>query len=66
MVAADFKWAMPAHNETMIEKEVEVNVLNAAESIISGKAAKHIEGVANGIKVRRYNYERFSLIVRAP
>jgi glyoxylase-like metal-dependent hydrolase (beta-lactamase superfamily II) len=66
MLAFSFKWAMPAHNETMIERTVVEKVLNAAESILRGDETGYIEGIANGIKVRRYNYERFSLIVRAP
>jgi glyoxylase-like metal-dependent hydrolase (beta-lactamase superfamily II) len=64
MVKAEYDWAMPAHNEAMIEKKVVSDVLTAIETIKSGKAGTYKAGVANGIKVRRYNYPIFSLIVR--
>lgn len=64
MVKADYDWAMPAHNEAMVEKKVVFDVLTAIEAIKAGKAGDFKVGVANGIKVRRYNYPMFSLIVR--
>jgi hypothetical protein len=42
------------------------DVLDAAESIRGGTAGAFKPGVANGVKVRRYDYGRFALIVRAP
>jgi len=64
MVKAEYDWAMPAHNEAMVEKKVVFDVLTAIEAIKAGKAGTYKVGVANGIKVRRYNYPMFSLIVR--
>ena len=64
MVKADYDWAMPAHNEAMVEKKVVEDVLTAIEAIKAGKAGSYKPGVANGIKVRRYDYPRFALIVR--
>jgi glyoxylase-like metal-dependent hydrolase (beta-lactamase superfamily II) len=64
MVKADYDYAMPAHNETMVEKKVVEDVLNAIEAIKAGKAGAYKTGIANGIKVRRFDYPRFALIVR--
>ncbi|MCX6656406.1 MAG: MBL fold metallo-hydrolase [Candidatus Bathyarchaeota archaeon] len=64
MVKTDYDWAMPAHNEVMVEKKVVQDVLTAIEVIKSGKAGTYKPGVANGFKVRRYDYPRFALIVR--
>ncbi len=64
MVKADYDYAMPAHNESLIEKKMVEDVLNAIETIKAGKAGVFKPGVANGIKVRRYDYSRFAIIVR--
>jgi len=64
MVKADYDYAMPAHNESKVEKKVVEDVLTAIEAIKAGKAGAYKPGVANGIKVRRYDYPRFALIVR--
>jgi hypothetical protein len=48
----------------MVEKKVVVDALNAIEAIKAGKAGAYKAGVANGIKVRRYDYRQFALIVR--
>ena len=64
MVKADYDWAMPAHNETVMEKEIIEEVLTSIEAIKAGKAGSFKPGVAKGIKVRRYDYPRFALIVR--
>jgi glyoxylase-like metal-dependent hydrolase (beta-lactamase superfamily II) len=65
MVKADYDWAMPGHNETMIEKSVVEDVLRAIESIKAGDTGSFKAGVANGINVRRYDYPRFSLVIQA-
>jgi glyoxylase-like metal-dependent hydrolase (beta-lactamase superfamily II) len=64
MVKADYDWAMPAHNEALVEKKVVESVLTAIESIKAGKAGAFKPGIANGIKVRRYDYPKFALIIR--
>jgi len=56
---------MPSHNEPAIEKHLIKECYDAAVKIREGKAGAYTEGVAAGIKVHRYDYERFSLIVRA-
>jgi glyoxylase-like metal-dependent hydrolase (beta-lactamase superfamily II) len=64
IVKTNYDWAMPAHNETKIEKKVIVDVLAAIDAIKAGKQGAYKLGVANGIKVRRYDYPRFALIVK--
>ncbi len=64
MVAADYDYAMPAHNETMVDKDVVEEVLTTAEAIKDGKGGSYKSGVANGIKVRRYDRPKFALIIR--
>ncbi|OGD56891.1 hypothetical protein A3K78_06610 [Candidatus Bathyarchaeota archaeon RBG_13_52_12] len=64
IVKADYDWAMPTHNEAMVEKKVVEDIFTAMEVIKSGKAGSYKPGVANGIKVRRYDYPRFAFIVR--
>lgn len=60
-----YEWVMPSHNEPKIEKHLIKECYEAARSIKAGTAGPYTEGVASGIKVHRYDYERFSLIVRA-
>jgi hypothetical protein len=58
-------WVMPSHNEPAIEKHLIKKCYEAAVSIRDGTAGQYTEGVASGIKVHRYDYGRFSLIVKA-
>jgi glyoxylase-like metal-dependent hydrolase (beta-lactamase superfamily II) len=60
-----YEWVMPSHNEPKIEKHLIKECYNAAKSIKASTAGPYTEGVASGIKVHRYDYGRFSLIVRA-
>jgi glyoxylase-like metal-dependent hydrolase (beta-lactamase superfamily II) len=60
-----YEWVMPSHNEPKIEKHLIKECYEAAKSIKAGTAGDYTEGVASGIKVHRYDYGRFSLIVRA-
>ena len=60
-----YEWVMPSHNEPRIEKHLIKECYEAAKSIKAGTAGKYTEGVAAGIKVHRYDYGRFSLIVKA-
>ncbi len=60
-----YEWVMPSHNEPKIEKHLIKECYEAAKSIKAGTAGPYTEGVAAGIKVHRYDYDRFSLIVRA-
>lgn len=62
----NFDWVMPSHNEPRIEKYLLKECYKVAKSIRSGTAGQYKEGIAAGIKVHKYDYERFSLIVRAP
>ncbi|MBS7619801.1 MBL fold metallo-hydrolase [Candidatus Bathyarchaeota archaeon] len=63
-ISGRFDKLMPSHNEPWIEKEVLKNVLKAVEEIKEGKG-RYVEGVEGGIKIRRYNYDRFSIITKA-
>ena len=56
--------AMPGHNETLMPKSEIDAVLKAAESIKAGFGGTYKSGVANGIKVKRYDFAKFALIVR--
>ena len=60
-----YEWVVPSHNEPKIEKHLIKECYEAAKSIKAGTAGPYTEGVAAGIKVHRYDYDRFSLIVRA-
>ncbi len=60
-----YEWVMPSHNEPKIEKHLIKECYEAAKSIKAGTAGDYTEGVASGIKVHRYDYGRFSLIVKA-
>jgi glyoxylase-like metal-dependent hydrolase (beta-lactamase superfamily II) len=55
---------MPSHNEPWVEKEILKEVQEAVEDIKAGRAGGYIEGMDGDVKVRRYNYERFSIITR--
>ncbi len=55
---------MPSHNEPWVEKGILSQVLKAVEDIRAGRAKKYIEGLDGKLRVRRYNYERFSIITR--
>jgi glyoxylase-like metal-dependent hydrolase (beta-lactamase superfamily II) len=57
---------MPSHNETYIEKEVLERVLEAAEDIRAGRAGEYREQERRGMLIRRYDYDGFAIIVRAP
>jgi len=56
---------MPSHNEPRMEKHLIRECHDAVVSIRDGATGTCKEGTANGVKVHRYDYERFSLIVRA-
>jgi glyoxylase-like metal-dependent hydrolase (beta-lactamase superfamily II) len=60
---------LPAHNEPLVEKEVLVELLTAAEDIKAGRATEYSEGrsvaVNYDILVRRYRYSTFTLVTRA-
>jgi glyoxylase-like metal-dependent hydrolase (beta-lactamase superfamily II) len=60
-----YEWVMPSHNEPKIEKHLIKECYTAAKNIKEGTAGAYTEGIAAGIKVHRYDYDRFSLIVRA-
>jgi glyoxylase-like metal-dependent hydrolase (beta-lactamase superfamily II) len=56
---------MPSHNEPRMEKRLIRECQEAAVRIREGTAGSYKEGTAAGVKVRRYDYDRFSLVVRA-
>jgi glyoxylase-like metal-dependent hydrolase (beta-lactamase superfamily II) len=53
---------LPAHNEPLVEKEILLEVLKAAENIKAGIEQRYSEGTSNGKPIRRYQYDRFALI----
>jgi len=61
----DVDWVMPSHNEPRVEKSLIRECHEAAVSIREGTAGPYEAGTANGVKVHRYDYDRFSLIVGA-
>lgn len=61
----EYEWVMPSHNEPKVEKHLIKECYEAAISIRDGKAGEYTKGVAGGINVHRYDYDRFSLIVKA-
>ena len=62
---SDYEWVMPSHNEPRMKKELIKECYEAAISIRDGTAGEYSEGIAEGINVHRYDYDRFSLIVKA-
>jgi glyoxylase-like metal-dependent hydrolase (beta-lactamase superfamily II) len=60
-----YDWVMPSHNEPKVEKNLIKECYEAASKIKEGTAGEYIEGFASGIRVHRYDYDRFSLIVKA-
>ncbi len=61
----EYEWVMPSHNEPKMEKHLIKECYEAVISIRDGTAGEYSEGVAGGIQIHRYDYGRFSLIVRA-
>ena len=53
---------LPAHNEPLVEKDILLEVLKAAENIKAGTEKWYSEGISSGKKIRRYQYDRFALI----
>lgn len=64
-LAPHYDWVMPSHNEPKVEKHLIEKCYHAAKDILEGREGDYVEGVANGVRVRRYDLGEFSLIVRA-
>ena len=60
-----YDWVMPSHNEPRMEKHLIKECYESSKAIRNGTVGEYVEGVAAGINIHRFNYERFSLIVRA-
>jgi len=60
---------LPAHNEPLVDKHVLRGLLKATEDAKAGKLTDFTEGrsvaVNYDVKVRRYRFDRFTLITRA-
>ena len=60
---------LPAHNEPLVEKEMMVELLKAAEDVKAGRLTGYRESrsvaVNYDILVRRYQFSRFALITKA-
>lgn len=61
-----YDWLLPGHNETHVDKEILAGVLEAAEKIRDGKGGDYREQDRRGTVIRRYDYEGFAIIVKAP
>jgi len=55
---------MPSHNEPWVSKAILDEVLEAAQDIRAGEG-EYIEAIEEKIKIRRYEYPRFSIITKA-
>jgi glyoxylase-like metal-dependent hydrolase (beta-lactamase superfamily II) len=60
---------LPAHNEPLVEKEMMVELLKAAEDVKAGRLTEYRESrsvaVNYDVLVRRYQFSRFALITKA-
>ena len=60
---------LPAHNEPLVEKEIMVELMKAAEDIKAGRLTEYRESRSVAVNydtlVRRYQFSRFSLITKA-
>jgi glyoxylase-like metal-dependent hydrolase (beta-lactamase superfamily II) len=60
---------LPAHNEPLVEKEMMVELLKAAEDVKAGRLTEYSESrsiaVNYDVLVRRYQFSRFALITKA-
>jgi glyoxylase-like metal-dependent hydrolase (beta-lactamase superfamily II) len=69
-LAPHYNWLMSAHNEPNVEKDQMKAMYDAAVAIKEGTATDYMESryvsVNYDLKVRRYQFERFSLTVRDP
>ena len=61
-----YDWLLPGHNETHVDKEILARVLEAAEKIRDGKGGDYREQDRRDTVIRRYDYEGFAIIVKAP
>jgi len=64
-----YDWLMPAHNEPLVEKGEMGEMMRAAEDIAAGRLTEYTKrrsvAVNYDVLVRRYQFGRFSLSVRA-
>jgi hypothetical protein len=65
----EYDWLMPAHNEPLVEKEQMMEMYDAAKGIRDGSitnySTRRSVAVNYDLEVRRYQFNRFSLSVRA-
>jgi len=55
---------MPSHNEPWVEKELLNEVLRVVEAIHTGRG-EYVEGTDRGTPIRKYTYDRFSIVTKA-
>jgi glyoxylase-like metal-dependent hydrolase (beta-lactamase superfamily II) len=58
----EFDYLLPSHNEPMVPKVVLKTVLEKAKLIRAGKERTYKEGVDEGEKIRRHQYDNFAII----
>jgi glyoxylase-like metal-dependent hydrolase (beta-lactamase superfamily II) len=60
----DYEYLMPSHNEPLVEKSLLNDVFKAVVDIAEGRG-KYLEGLDRGVPIRKYDYDRFSIITRS-
>jgi glyoxylase-like metal-dependent hydrolase (beta-lactamase superfamily II) len=58
----EYDYLMPSHNEPFVEKKILVTVLEKVKLIRAGKEKNYTEGMDDGEKIRRHQYEMFAII----
>jgi glyoxylase-like metal-dependent hydrolase (beta-lactamase superfamily II) len=61
----EYEFLMPSHNEPLVEKAILKDAFKAVVDIAEGRG-NYREGTDRGILIRKYDYNRFSIITRAP
>lgn len=61
----EYEHLMPSHNEPWVEKQLLKEVFKAVVDIAEGRGSFK-KGTDRGTPIRKYEYERFSIVTRAP
>jgi len=61
----EYEHLMPGHNEPWVEKMLLKEVFKSVVDIAEGRGS-YKEGSDRGIPIRKYEYDRFSIVTRAP
>jgi glyoxylase-like metal-dependent hydrolase (beta-lactamase superfamily II) len=61
----EYEHLMPSHNEPWVDKKLLKEVFKAVVDIAEGRG-DYKEGTDRGIPIRKYEYDRFNIVIRAP